>query len=353
MDAGPMPGGEQPGPAMRPAPQPTLKNRIIGGFEGQPGGGTGGLLGRMGRGALGGALGPTQEPDILREDEQGRQLANQKLIEKMRLAEEDKRLEQMQTMAGMRMGSQEQIAAGHDTTRQNVAGAQVAGREQLGQEQIAGRAGVEASREGSAQTRLQEQIAERNYEANLRASTEKLMGSMRIEAAKQLRLMPPAQIRAMAYTAQSTMNEIPKGLAMVDQLAAQGKLGPLAGRWNDLITGKAGFEDPQYMQLREFLTLNVAAALRTHFGARGGQLMFDKFMENLNTAGQSPRNIQAAMAEIGDWFGGYVDMATQPGYLTGTPAPMGQGGPPTPGAIKGQTPTQGGGGGRRVIDLTR
>lgn len=345
-----------PGVSMPPtsrfdqsAPQPRLMNRVLGGMQGQPGGGAGGLVGRIAMGAAQGALGPTQVPDIERERLQKQQLQGQSVIEKMRLAEEDKRLQEMLTMGGARLGSQEQIAAGHDATRENVAGQQIAGREALGTQQIAGRAGLETSREGAAQQRLGEQIAERRYEANLKANTEQMMGQMRIEASKQLKLMPPEQIRAMAYTAQSTMNEIPKGIAMVDQLDQSGELGPIAGRWNDLITGKVGVGDPRYMQLREFLTLNVAAALRTHFGARGGQLMFDKFLENLNIAGQSPANIKAAMAEVSDWFGGYVDMATQPGYLTGTPQALGPEGPPAPGALKGG-PRQGGGQQRPSLD---
>jgi len=263
-------------------------------------------------------------------------LGGESIIEKMRLAEEDKRLQEMLAATGMRIGSQQEIAAGHDTTRLQAVGQQQKGATGRTEENIAGRQGIVGEQQAGAQKRLGEQIAERRYEANLRADTEKLMGTMRIEAAKQLRLMPPTQIRAMAYTAQSTINEIPKGMAMVDGLAAQGKLGPIAGRWNDLIAGKIGTDDPQFMQLREFLQLNVMASLRTHFGARGGQIMFDKLVENLNAAGQSPRNIQAAMAEIADWFSGYVDMATQPNFLTSTPQPLGPGGPPAPGSLKGQ-----------------
>lgn len=48
----------------QPPPQPRLAQRVLGGFEGQPGGGTGGLVGRVARGALSGALGPTQRQDI-------------------------------------------------------------------------------------------------------------------------------------------------------------------------------------------------------------------------------------------------------------------------------------------------
>lgn len=81
-------------------PQPSLAQRVIGGFEGQPGGGRAGLVGRVARGALGGAFGPTQRQDIEAERLGSQRIGGEMALEKQReaygLPEQTARIEQQQ-----------------------------------------------------------------------------------------------------------------------------------------------------------------------------------------------------------------------------------------------------------------
>lgn len=82
---GALPGGIANRSPQEP-PRPRLAQRVIGGFEGQPGGGLAGTLGGMARGALSGALGPTQQPDIEQERLQKLRSGSEMALERQREA---------------------------------------------------------------------------------------------------------------------------------------------------------------------------------------------------------------------------------------------------------------------------
>lgn len=87
-------------------------------------------------------------------------------------------------------------------------------------------------------------------------------------------------------------------------------LGPAAGRWSEFWTGKVGAPNPEFSKLRTDAMLLKTALMRMHLGARGGQSMYEHFNSLLDTAGQDPNNLKAALSEIKD----YADeVAKQPG----------------------------------------
>lgn len=69
-------------------------------------------------------------------------------------------------------------------------------------------------------------------------------------------------------------------IQMVEVLDRQGKLGPLASRWNEFLAGTWGSGDPQYVSFRAKMGLANTALMNVHVGNRGGSYLLEHF-ENL------------------------------------------------------------------------
>ncbi len=74
-------------------------------------------------------------------------------------------------------------------------------------------------------------------------------------------------------------------MQLVDKLDAEGKLGPLASRWNDFLAGKYGAGDPDYAALRAKMGLSTTLLMQAHVGSRGGSALLEHF-EDLANAGK-------------------------------------------------------------------
>jgi hypothetical protein len=147
---------------------------------------------------------------------------------------------------------------------------------------------------------------------------------------------PTSTTRAMGEMAASV---IPQAENVVKEIQAlQDKLGPAAGRWNDLWVNKAGMKDPDFAGLDQDLDLLSSALVRTHFGARGGQAYQAEMKKNFSEA-QSPEDLISRIQHSDSWLDGYAHAAGKvPGEST-TPPPTG--GPITPKTttpISGMTP---------------
>ncbi|MDP2734786.1 MAG: hypothetical protein Q8P12_01110, partial [bacterium] len=96
-----------------------------------------------------------------------------------------------------------------------------------------------------------------------------------------------------------TMREAaPKVVGFIKRIRPQldsAKLGPVAGRWNELWTGKIGTADPEFMRLRTNVGLLSTLLLRMHVGARGGQILLEHFKNLMDSGKQSPENMRAAL----------------------------------------------------------
>jgi hypothetical protein len=76
-----------------------------------------------------------------------------------------------------------------------------------------------------------------------------------------------------------------KGIGqLIDELDKDGKLGPLAGRWNEFLAGKFGQGDPEYTALRTKLDLSNTLLATVHSGRLGPFLMEN--MQQLAAAGK-------------------------------------------------------------------
>lgn len=119
---------------------------------------------------------------------------------------------------------------------------------------------------------------------------------------------PTSQSRAMAEMAQTVVQQVPGLISQIDDLKA--KIGPGAGRWNDLWVNRAGLNDPDFAGLDQDLDLFASAMVRTHFGARGGQGYREALKKDF-TAAQSPEDLKSRIQHADTWLDGYAKMGAQ------------------------------------------
>jgi hypothetical protein len=91
-----------------------------------------------------------------------------------------------------------------------------------------------------------------------------------------------SQTLAMAQGAKDIIPPMQSLIYQLEDPSMEAKLGPALGRWNEFKAGRIGAGDPEYQQLRAFADLVTSGVLRAHFGARGGNSMYDKFKEQLD-----------------------------------------------------------------------
>jgi hypothetical protein len=96
---------------------------------------------------------------------------------------------------------------------------------------------------------------------------------------------------------------------MVDKLDKEGKLGPLASRWNEFWGGKFGASDPDYLALRTRLGLAQTKMMQAHVGSRGGAFMLEHFEDLANAKKMSADNLRS---ELGQELNYMTEVAQNP-----------------------------------------
>lgn len=97
---------------------------------------------------------------------------------------------------------------------------------------------------------------------------------------------------------------------LIDDLAAQGKLGVITSRWNDFMAGKVGAGDPEYAALRAKLGLSNTLLMNVHVGNRGGSYMTEHFEDLANAGKMDARTLQSA-------YGSEIDYVRRKQMLPG------------------------------------
>lgn len=85
-------------------------------------------------------------------------------------------------------------------------------------------------------------------------------------------------------------------MQLVDKLDSEGKLGPLAGRWNEFMSGKWGAGDPDYAALRAKMGLSTTLLMQAHVGSRGGSALLEHFADLANAGKMDGPTLKSAMA---------------------------------------------------------
>lgn len=88
-------------------------------------------------------------------------------------------------------------------------------------------------------------------------------------------------------------------MQLVDELDAEGKLGPIASRWNEFMTGKVGAGDPEIAALRAKMGLSTTLLMQAHVGSRGSAQMLEHFEDLANQKKLDGPTLKAALgAEV-------------------------------------------------------
>src|SRR6185437_2910830 len=119
---------------------------------------------------------------------------------------------------------------------------------------------------------------------------------------------PTASTRAQAQMAQGLLTHVDDIKQEIANLGAQGKLGPLNGRFNEFMAGKVGNGDPDYVSLRTSLGLFQTALMKAHVGSRGSEMMMHHFQSLIDAGKMSPEALDSAMDSITQYLNTYVKM---------------------------------------------
>ena len=108
-----------------------------------------------------------------------------------------------------------------------------------------------------------------------------------------------SQTRASAEFAPKVTFLAKKVLDKIDNLKSQ--LGPLGGRWSDLVTGKIGANNPEMAAFYADAKLLPSAIAKMHYGARGGTETTKGFEQMIGAKFQDPENMKAILKEAIDY----------------------------------------------------
>jgi hypothetical protein len=108
--------------------------------------------------------------------------------------------------------------------------------------------------------------------------------------------MPTNDIKVMQQSVPSVLQLIRQ--SREDMKNALDSLGPLAGRWSELSSGKVGASNPEYRKLQTDIGLLQTRLMKMHVGARGGVEMMTHFKNYFNAAKDSPENLEAAFNAV-------------------------------------------------------
>lgn len=135
--------------------------------------------------------------------------------------------------------------------------------------------------------------------------------------------MPTSTTRSSAEFATSILPHITEMRDLIKQADEKGYIGPASGRiYNQFMAGKVGSTgnddaDRLLGKLRAMDSLLKTGAMRVHFGARGGQNMYEHFSELLNSGKQSASMLNGSLDTLENFMTGYASA----GGMEPNPAP--------------------------------
>lgn len=113
---------------------------------------------------------------------------------------------------------------------------------------------------------------------------------------------------------------------LVDNLDKEGKLGPLASRWNEFMAGKFGAGDPEYAALRTKMGLSTTLLMQAHVGSRGSSQMLEHFEDLANAKKLDGPTLKTAVGSEVDYVKDRAMDPNPPDYSAKAPAKATAGG---------------------------
>lgn len=127
----------------------------------------------------------------------------------------------------------------------------------------------------------------------------------------------PAAVLSMGIQAKLMLPHISNLEEQIKKMGEEGKLHDIQGRWNDFMTGKAGFDDPEFAALRANLGLFNTGLMKAHVGGRGGQMLLEHFEDMANAKTMSAASLLGAISAEKEWLDAYATMAPGKGGKEG------------------------------------
>jgi hypothetical protein len=112
-------------------------------------------------------------------------------------------------------------------------------------------------------------------------------------------------------------------MQLINNLDSEGKLGPLASRWNDFLAGKFGSGDPEYAALNAKLGLSTTLLQQAHVGNRGGAQLLEHFEDLANQKKMDGPTLKAGFQSEINYMRDKAGDPNPPSYATGAAAQSG------------------------------
>lgn len=116
---------------------------------------------------------------------------------------------------------------------------------------------------------------------------------------------PTAMTKNTAQTAKAVDNLLDQTIAKLRDPAMQKKLGPFAGRMNEVMAGTVGAGDPDFSFLRTLGAFDASGMLKVHFGSRGGTTLYENFKNMIDTGRMDSRTMLGALQAMKQVTGVY------------------------------------------------
>lgn len=146
----------------------------------------------------------------------------------------------------------------------------------------------------------------------IRGGESNLPGNMQSQAGVNTANTPTSSMRTRGEMSQSVIDQIPRINQEIDALGS--KLGPAVGRWNDLMIGKGGLNDPEFKGLNMDLQLLSSGLRVAHFGMRSGGEAYQKQLQQDFSAAQTPEDLKAVINSAQNFMGSYAKFAKHPDF---------------------------------------
>jgi hypothetical protein len=100
---------------------------------------------------------------------------------------------------------------------------------------------------------------------------------------------------------------------LINRLDSEGKLGAIASRWNEFVTGKVGVGDAEYNALRAKMGLSTTKLMQAHVGSRGGAFLLEHFEDLANAKKMNGEALRSGVLSEMDYMKDVAKLPAQQG----------------------------------------
>lgn len=125
--------------------------------------------------------------------------------------------------------------------------------------------------------------------------------------------------KQMGETARVLVPKMDHAIEMLNDPKYKDLVGPLAGRFNEFMTGEWGGGNPDFAELRSIISLINTGTMRAHVGARGSGQMLEYFSNLADAKKMDAETLKSSLKGTRDFIKGYRDNAFPPALFDNPP----------------------------------